>query len=235
MDRCSRAGHARRSAVLFGPVLIAVGVLVTAGSPPSVSAAPSPTTTTTSVPLGQSNDPSVPPLQFSITCNNAGTVTTLTGTLSGSGELQYPDVAAGTTCTATPQFNPAFSDVSAKQFPTVTPDGISAIVYKEGVPAIVLSPVVGSPGRSTTVLGAGFPPNDQVTLTWSSGPDKPLVVTTDPSGELDVQMLVLPEDDLGVRELVVTGTGFPSIQAGYLVVPPTVEASGPTTQVAFRS
>ena len=200
-----------------------------------MSAAPDPTTTTTSVPLGRSAVPSEPPLTYTITCVEPTQTQTFQGTLDADGELTYPNVPAGSKCSAMPNAVPDLSDVSTQQFPAVTPAGISTIVYKEGIPAIILSPAVGPPGRSTTVLGAGFPPNDHVTLTWSPGLGAPLVVDTDSSGDLDAQMLVLPQDNVGLRQLVVTGSRFPSIHAGSLVVDPTVEASGPSTQVAFRS
>lgn len=172
-----------------------------------------------------------PPLQYTITCSDGQQ---FEGTLNGSGELQYPGVPAGTQCTASPVSSPAFNDVAAKQFAPVPPAGVSIVRYTEDVPAVVLSPPDGPPGRATSVVGVGFPPGSTATLRWSPGEGTPVLVQVDGTGSFNVPMVVLARDQVGLRQLLISGSGFPQISASYLVVPATVDAFGSSEEVAFR-
>ena len=219
-----RGSHAVLAATL---VLVALAVASTrsASGTPSIVAAPSP-------PLGVGQPAPEPALQYTITCDDGEH---FQGALNGSGVLQYPGVPAGTTCTATPVASGALSDVAVKQFAPVPPAGVSIVRYTEAVPAVVLSPPNGPPGRATDVIGAGFPPGATVTLAWSAGQGGPVAAQADGAGRFEVPMLVLSRDQIGLRQLAVTGNGFPAVSVSYLVVPVTVNARGSTAQVAFRT
>lgn len=182
-------------------------------------------------PIGIGQPAPEPALQYTITCSDGQQ---FQGRLNGSGELQYSGIPAGTTCTASPVSSAALTDVATKQFSPVLPAGLSIVQYTEDVPAVVLSPPDGPPGRTTSVIGAGFPPGATVTLTWSTGEGQSVVAQSDGAGRFNVPMLVLSRDQIGLRQLTVSGTGFPQISASYLVVPGTVDARGSSAEVAFR-
>lgn len=182
-------------------------------------------------PVGVGQPAPEPALQYTITCSDGQQ---FQGSLNGSGELQYAGIPPGTTCSATPVASSALNDVATKQFAPVPPAGVSIVRYTENVPAVVLSPPDGPPGRTTFVIGQGFPPGATVTLTWSTGQGEPVLAQADGTGSFNVPMLVLSRDEIGVRQLTVSGTGFPQISVSYLVVPGTVDARGSSAEVAFR-
>jgi hypothetical protein len=86
---------------------------------------------------------------------------------------------------------------------------------------IDIKPPVGTPGMVAIVTGTGFPPNTQVTLKWSKGiTGKMPPIVTDASGGFRVQMLVFPNDVVGIRDLVAapaTGGSFPPFGTSFLV------------------
>ena len=85
-----------------------------------------------------------------------------------------------------------------------------------------LEPPVGRPGMVVIATGSGFPPETEVSLTWSRGVTPKLpTITTDAAGTFRVQVLVFHNDIVGGRDLIaspVGGTGFPSFEAPFLVV-----------------
>ncbi len=95
---------------------------------------------------------------------------------------------------------------------------------KSGAGSITINPTVGSPGIVTVVTGTGFPPNAAVALRWSSGitPAQLSPVVTDAAGAFVAQMLVLPRDATGPRQLQVSvslpGVALPPATAPFLVV-----------------
>ena len=114
----------------------------------------------------------------------------------------------------------------------------SVALHGSGSNATVeLKPPVGRPGIVTIVTGAGFPPDTELTLSWSRGltPKMP-VVRTGRDGTFRVQMLVFHNDLIGRRDLVVSparGGSFPPIGTAFLVVesssePPRFEPGDPT-------
>jgi hypothetical protein len=83
--------------------------------------------------------------------------------------------------------------------------------------SIKLRPTSGPPGTVTVVTGTGFAANTTITLAWSVGltSNLPGTISTDSKGSFTAQMLVLPHDVLGPRQLkatplLVTGAGTPS-------------------------
>jgi hypothetical protein len=89
-------------------------------------------------------------------------------------------------------------------------------------PTLRLLPSIGSPGVVTLAFGDNLPPNALVNLDWKEGItgfDGPFRVAAD--GTVQAQMLVLRRDDLGVRQLILTGPAgrFSPVQADMLVVP----------------
>lgn len=86
-----------------------------------------------------------------------------------------------------------------------------------------LDPVVGPPGTVVQVTGTGFPPGG-VQLSWDpglGGDD----TTASGTGTLSDQVLVLPRDQLGARDLVAVGLDGVRLSQPFLVVPP--EAAPP--------
>ncbi len=243
-----------------GTVVLGAGCLCLLAQAPRPAAAqstsPSSTATSPSSAAGAGSTPSEPPIVGSLSFGPAGglpfpvassTVAILhyviscsdgqsfKGTLTGSGEIKYPDVPAGTTCTVNPTPAPGLSDAAPRAFPPVPAGGVSSVSYAEGAPQIVASPPDGPPGRPTTVYGVNFPPDRTVTVTWPSNLQAPVSDTTNSAGQLVMNIYVLPNSALGNLQIVATGTGFGEVSTDYLVVAPTVEAFGAKTEVAFRS
>lgn len=173
-----------------------------------------------------------PVLHYVITCDDGQS---FKGALAASGTILYPDVPPGTRCVVHPTPSPGLSDATARSFRPVPAGGVSSVTYTEGSPRIAVSPPDGPPGRPTTVYGIGFPPDHQVTVTWPANLGRPVSALTDGAGRLVMSIYVLPNSALGNLEIVATGTGFGQVSTTYLVVAPTVEAFGPSVEVAFRS
>lgn len=95
---------------------------------------------------------------------------------------------------------------------------------KSGAGSITINPTVGPPGIVTVVSGTGFPPNAAVSLRWSAGitPAQLTPVVTDATGAFTTQMLVLPHDLTGLRQLQASvslpGVTLPPAGARFLVV-----------------
>ena len=94
-----------------------------------------------------------------------------------------------------------------------------------------MSPERGPPGIVAIATGTGFPPNAPITLEWSVGiTAQPLVpVVSDGAGGFTAQVLVLPRDIEGRRNLRATAT-VPGLtvapaSARFLVVTPTARAA----------
>jgi len=105
-------------------------------------------------------------------------------------------------------------------------------------PRLTLRPPSGPPGTVVVARGTGFPRNYPVTFTWSKGiTPVPLALTqTDADGSFTAQMLVLPNDVVGPRNLRanVDLTGFESPTARFLVTRPTGTPPLVSTIQSFR-
>lgn len=100
---------------------------------------------------------------------------------------------------------------------------------------IVLSPPIGPPGIVVQATGSGFPAGAKVALAWSIGITAVMApVTADASGGFTVSVLVMPNDRIGLRQLLATWVGgpeFPALQTPMLVttapaIPPRFLAGG---------
>jgi hypothetical protein len=98
-------------------------------------------------------------------------------------------------------------------------------------PQLACNPTSVHAGSMVTAVGTGFPRNLGVVLTWRAGINAvpPLIATTDPTGGLQVPILIFPHDVVGVRTLAVTPDpsaiepGFKEIDAQCLVAPGAVQ------------
>ncbi len=77
------------------------------------------------------------------------------------------------------------------------------LVGAVGIPKLTVAPASGPPGLVVIATGTGFPPNAPVTLTWTAGITAiPLVpVISDAVGGFTAQVLILPHDRIGKRNL----------------------------------
>jgi hypothetical protein len=176
--------------------------------------------------------------QTSQTLNNAALVATLPATLpvaaSSPGgctptSCTLGNVAPGSTVVATFALKPAAA-VSTLARATVTfanAAGSTVTVTGQGplvvfAPQITPNPDVGTPGFVTVVSGIQFPPHAKVRFTWNPGITAPTTVKVKADGTFTVQMLVLPNDDVGARLLTahgLTGPAFGDVTAPFLVQP----------------
>lgn len=115
---------------------------------------------------------------------------------------------------------------------------IAATTPKPPVPATLLGsggaarirvvPALGPPGTVAIVTGTGFPPGTPISLSWSVGitPQPLAPIVTNGKGRFVAQLLVLPRDRLGPRQVRATqlGTAAPvaPATARFLVVKGTV-------------
>ncbi|MDH6465619.1 Tol biopolymer transport system component [Micromonospora sp. A200] len=94
-------------------------------------------------------------------------------------------------------------------------------------PRIVAVPAIGPPGFVTSVRGTDFPPGARVRLAWNVGitaATAPAVAA--PDGTFAAQLLVLPKDRLGPREITASGTGFAPVTTPFRVVLPPLQPPG---------
>lgn len=92
--------------------------------------------------------------------------------------------------------------------------------------SIRLSPEVGPAGFTTTVKGTGFIPGSHLNLSWDRGVDRRSIpVTVRSDGSFTAQILIMPNDLLGTRTMIVgmadNPNAYPDVLARYLVVPGT--------------
>ena len=92
-------------------------------------------------------------------------------------------------------------------------------------PRLTLRPPSGPPGTVVIARGTGFPRNYPVTFAWTKGitPVPLTMAQTDAEGAFIAQVLVLPNDVVGPRDLRATVdlSGFESPTARFLVTRPT--------------
>ncbi|MFH0751291.1 MAG: choice-of-anchor D domain-containing protein [Chloroflexota bacterium] len=77
------------------------------------------------------------------------------------------------------------------------------LVGAVGIPKLAVEPQSGPPGLVVIATGTGFPPNAPVSLRWSVGISAtPLVpVVSDATGSFTAQVLIVPRDRVGRRNL----------------------------------
>lgn len=107
-----------------------------------------------------------------------------------------------------------------------------------GTPVITLVPDIGPPGTIVNVSGHGFPPNRNVTISWSTNTGS-YTEMTDAHGNLPSHVFyILVPDILGPRQAVATTTGVPAVpaaKANFLVVIRTSEPGGGLGAAFFRA
>ncbi|MFR9728803.1 hypothetical protein ACL03H_06185 [Saccharopolyspora sp. MS10] len=108
---------------------------------------------------------------------------------------------------------------------TTTADNVARTPYRVLRPRIIAVPEVGEPGFVTSVRGFDFPPGVPVRLHWTPG----ITAAAAPAfprgdGTFAAQLLILPKDQLGPRDITATGNGFSPVHipTPFLVVAPTV-------------
>ncbi|NJP46564.1 DUF11 domain-containing protein [Actinacidiphila epipremni] len=143
-----------------------------------------------------------------------GASTTVTVTLATPGAL---------TGTVTANLSTTGSDSD-----TTDDTATAALTVKQ--PVVQLVPAVGPPGGVTQAFGRDFPPGARLQLRW----DKGVTVASAPvraaaNGTFTAPMLVLVQDALGPRQLLVTDQAatpaFGEVHADYLVVPGVLQPS----------
>ncbi len=141
-----------------------------------------------------------------------------------TGTMLYP----GDACTVQLLFLPlaAGSRTADLQVTATTPSPPipARLVGVGGAAKVTVKPAVGPPGTVTIVTGTGFGPGVPIALTWSTGISPTLLapVVTDAKGGFVAQLLVLPRDRIGARQVRATrgGPGAPTapVTARFLVV-----------------
>jgi hypothetical protein len=107
---------------------------------------------------------------------------------------------------------------------TPSPPVPARLLGAGGAAKITVKPAVGPPGTVTIVTGTGFGPGVPIALTWSIGISPTLLgpVVTDATGGFIAQLLVLPRDRIGARQVraIRGGPGAPTapVTARFLVV-----------------
>jgi hypothetical protein len=82
--------------------------------------------------------------------------------------------------------------------------GLTATVTTPTVPLLTVSPSVATGGQVVRATGIAFPIGDGVKLSWSPGIGT-VSTTADAAGGFTVDLVILPDDELGTRTLVATG------------------------------
>jgi hypothetical protein len=98
-------------------------------------------------------------------------------------------------------------------------------------PTLLVTPAVGPAGTVVSGIGAGFPPDQAVTLRWAQPqdgavggfPEPDVATTTGGGGSLAATVLLFPKTPLGTRVLLATAGAF-GADAELLVVPGTAQA-----------
>ncbi len=179
-----------------------------------------------------------------------GSTETITATSTGSSALEVQGVALGgtaaadflvaadsctgatlypgDTCTIQVVFlAPTVGARSARaRFTDSAPSSPQDVALRAEVPkpTLKIDPPVGPPGIVVLATGTGFTPGATVDLAWSAGitPTPLAPVIAGPDGTFTAQVLVLPREQPGDRDLRATvtlpGIEFPAPRAPFLVV-----------------
>ena len=108
-----------------------------------------------------------------------------------------------------------------------TPARIVTAALRVLQPRIEAIPAMGPPGFVTIIRGTDFPPGVRVRLSWDVG----VTVAANPAvpnraGRFDAQLQVLPEDALGPRKVLGTGTGIARVSTDFRVILPAQQPPG---------
>jgi len=140
----------------------------------------------------------------------------------------------GEECTIRITGNPALdgprtADLLVASNSVTSPDRVTLLIAGEYRPTLQTNPGVGKIGRVTLAIGAGYPPDQLVVLSWLEGGSFltfAQIAGTDAEGSFQAPIHILDHDRLGPRTLVGTAFSGVSASAPFLVELPT--AAPPT-------
>ncbi|HEX5406187.1 MAG TPA: hypothetical protein VFX16_28250, partial [Pseudonocardiaceae bacterium] len=146
---------------------------------------------------------------------------TFTGVRVGSPFLLSLDSCVGTvlhhgqSCTATVLFRPVraghptgvltWTTADDGEPPQQTGVDLGATVVTPTVPLLTVSPTVAYGGEVVRATGVAFPANSTVTLSWQAGLGT-TKATVGADGQFSVDVVIFPDDVLGSRSLLATGS-----------------------------
>jgi len=91
-------------------------------------------------------------------------------------------------------------------------------------PKLTVTPAVARPGDVVVARGTDFPPGTAVLLSWSRGITAvSAAVLVAPDGTFETQVVILPKDLLGPRDLRARPTGYDPLHQPVLVVQQSVQ------------
>ena len=163
------------------------------------------------------------------------------GAVNGPGTTPFLDASSSASLTeqvpvsprGTPPPPPPTTTTTIKTTTTTKQPGSTTTTTLPGTPIITLVPTVGPPGTIVNVSGHGFPPNRNVTVSWSTN-NGSYTEMTDAHGNLPAHVFyILVPDILGARQAVATTPGVPTAKANFLVVIRTSEPGGGGLGAAF--
>jgi hypothetical protein len=147
-------------------------------------------------------------------CPPVTTTSTTTSTPDSSTTTSEPDdTVPDTTTTTRPTTTPTVTVPPTIDLP---PPTVGA--------TLTVTPEIGPAGFVTAAVGTGFPPGSVVTLSWLPGIGSTTAVVA-PDGTFTARILVFPNDRLGPRALVASGSSTTAFDA-FLVVQSSVQPSG---------
>jgi len=111
-------------------------------------------------------------------------------------------------------------------------DNTATALIRVVQPELTVTPAVARPGDVVVARGTGFPPGTTVPLSWSRGitPVGPPALVG-PDGTFEAQVVIVPKDQSGPRDLLARPTGYDPLSRPVLVVqravqPPDFAARG---------
>ena len=147
------------------------------------------------------------------------------GTVSSRASVSFTVPCAEPEPTAEPTAEPTPSGPVLPPKPTLPPpprdreDKKDKRKRTKDRPSLELDMAVGPPGSVVEVRGRNFGPRRELVLDWDRGIGT-VRVQTDEKGRFDTDVLILPNDVVGPRRLVVTARGARA-NVRFLVVPST--------------
>lgn len=124
----------------------------------------------------------------------------------GTDECTGRRVDAGAACNLEVVFAPTGAGRRTASVVVTTVDGAYTTFLVSGdahyEPKLAASNTIAMAPSQLTIIGAGFAPKTQVTLTWADGAGRPITVTTDDAGGLLANLVLRPNDRGGNRTVV---------------------------------
>ena len=144
-------------------------------------------------------------------------------------ECSGKTIDAGQSCNLQVVFSPTAAGRRTANVVAGTGAGAYATILVSGDgrydPKLAVSKPTIIAGSRALVMGTGFAPDAQVTVSWADGNGWPLAVTADPTGSFQVTLVVRPTDRPGARSLVAQTIDGQVVAADVLVVGPAHRAA----------